>query len=800
MLVLCYWPGKHTSIKSTTVLTLLQLIGITAAMNNYVPPGPDDVYSQGFWHAIIAASVYLFSSMMLMVNMLGYFLGHYPQHFALTDDQRNLILQTIMFFIWLAGGGAVFARVTGWPFTDALYFCDVTILTIGFGDYFPPNNAARGLVFPYSVFGIIILGLMVSSIHSFANELGQDKVIKHHIERRRVLTMDRTVTSSTELERREREDLEKSLAHKRHITISAPLAMRKSTTIGPSPPPPPRASALTFDEPNSPDKNKNDEYDKETHRKSSMHAFGRGLKRAATFNTFNKPPQQKKSKLLLMREEKDRFDAMRKIQKNTTKFKHWYELSLSITAFGILWCVGAVGFFYAEQSTQGLSYFETLYFCYVSLLTIGYGDFSPKSNAGKPYFILWSLIAIPTMTILISDMGDTIISSFKQGTFVIADWTVLPKKGLYRSFLDRNPWLWNWIQRKAEEKRVKRGFAVGFPENENALPTPTLEELATEDTNHPVNDQDRAKRLSMAIRKTANDLHLGHDKQYSYEEWVEFTRLVRFTALTDQEIEDTEDVEGIVKWDWIGDNSPMLADLSEPEWVLDRLCESLNRYLRSDPRDLALQAERRKSQIEPTGADVGDEAPLIGTRPNEDPDYLNKSQGKSPGLSPGSRPMDFRRASWDPMRTPEPSPGLNPTWMGRRPSPSPQLSGERSRSSNRVNALRSEESRVRSARSVSSKRLGSRRVSSDVPGDVEKEADELGMTLDMDSTGIKEAGGVEIGEGLQNLDGEGAGVARRRSRQLSEAEIDALSGPERRRYRRFSAGKPTPGGLMKYLI
>ena len=68
----------------------------------------------------------MISSMLLMVNMLGYFLGHYPQHFNLTDAQRTLILQTMMFFIWLAGGAGVFARVEteighqGWLFTDAV--------------------------------------------------------------------------------------------------------------------------------------------------------------------------------------------------------------------------------------------------------------------------------------------------------------------------------------------------------------------------------------------------------------------------------------------------------------------------------------------------------------------------------------------------------------------------------------------------------------------------------------------------------------------------------------------------------
>ena len=120
-------------------------------MNKYVPPHRDDqTYSQGFWHAIIAAVLYLVSSMLLMVNMQGYFFGHYPQHFELTDEQRNLILQSMMFFIWLAGGAGIFARVEGWSFVDSLYFCDVTILTVGFGDLHPNGDVGRGLVFPYA--------------------------------------------------------------------------------------------------------------------------------------------------------------------------------------------------------------------------------------------------------------------------------------------------------------------------------------------------------------------------------------------------------------------------------------------------------------------------------------------------------------------------------------------------------------------------------------------------------------------------------------------------------------------------
>ena len=186
------------ALPATIILFILAsgiLIGITVAMEIYVPPGKGQVYSQGYWNAVIAACLYAFNAGILMINMVGYFLGHYPQHFTLTDEQRNLILQTMMFFIWLGGGAAVFARTQGWSYPDALYFCDVTVLTIGFGDIVADNDVGRGLIFPFSVGGTVILGLMVSSIHKFAGELSKDKVLRKHVESRRVNTLSRAVTA-----------------------------------------------------------------------------------------------------------------------------------------------------------------------------------------------------------------------------------------------------------------------------------------------------------------------------------------------------------------------------------------------------------------------------------------------------------------------------------------------------------------------------------------------------------------------------------------------------------------------------
>ncbi|TAQ91052.1 hypothetical protein B7494_g586 [Chlorociboria aeruginascens] len=588
------------------------LIGIIVAMNNYFPPvRPGETYSQGFWYAIIAATLYLIGSMILMINMLGYFLGHYPQHFDLDDDQRTLILQTMMFFFWLAGGAAVFQKVCGFSYADALYFCDVTVLTVGFGDFVATNDAGRGLIFPYSVIGIIFLGLMINSIRKFAASMSRDNVIMRHQQRERAKTFGRSVTNEKEIRARLGLPPRKESASQ----------VRKQFA----------ANALTH-------RNSLDQYGHfdVQGRTITFHdhrlPFSGGGRGGAARLTTPKPPlgrdaklQQRaalknkdgkranrREKLILLKEEKDRFEAMREIQAHTSRFKQYIALLFSALAFGTLWCVGAVVFWIAEHRIQNMSYFEALYFCYVSLLTIGYGDLSPRSNAGKPFFVVWSLVAVPTMTILISDMGDTVISAINRGTFTLADWTVMPKEGVWHDFLQNHSRLRDWLERKAKnreakteereaQKRVEEGFALQDPDeggetSEDPLSKSniSLEKLAEEPAESI--EHDLARKLALAIKKTANDLRADKPKKYSYEEWVEFTRLIRFSSHNAVEEEEEEEEEGLVEWDWIGEDSPMLADVGESEWVLDRLCESLNRYTR---RQSKLNRTRHRRTGEP---------------------------------------------------------------------------------------------------------------------------------------------------------------------------------------------------------
>lgn len=216
------------------------------------------------------------------------------------------------------------------------------------------------------------------------------------------------------------------------------------------------------------------------------------------------------------------------------------------------------------------------------------------------------------MTILISDMGDTVVASYKRGTFTLADWTVLPKQGFFRAWLESHPWLLDKIQNRQQKRQAKRrvadGFLTGFEDNDAPPLARTLEELADEDV---LDEHDLARKLTVAIRRTADDLKSDAQRRYSYEEWAEYTRLIRFTRHTHTPLDVEEDEEGLIEWDWIGEDSPMMADQSESEWILDRLCESLDRYMRRQlpehvKRRRRSQVEERQRQRSVVGVGVGE--------------------------------------------------------------------------------------------------------------------------------------------------------------------------------------------------
>lgn len=84
------------------------------------------------------------------------------------------------------------------------------------------------------------------------------------------------------------------------------------------------------------------------------------------------------------------------------KKEFWVKLGTSLGLFVAFWTIGAGVF----SATEGWTYFQAFYFAFVFSSTIGYGDFSPVTPAGRAFFTVWSLFGIGILTILFAVLSD----------------------------------------------------------------------------------------------------------------------------------------------------------------------------------------------------------------------------------------------------------------------------------------------------------------------------------------------------------------------------------------------------------
>jgi len=129
-------------------------------------------WSQSYYYCIYAAVIYFVVASLMLTNFLGAYLGHLKQDIELSTTLRSLLLHSIAFLAILFLGALVFSHIEGWSYLDSVYWADVTLLTIGFGDIAPDTTLGRALLFPYALSGIICLGLTISSIRKLVLDKG----------------------------------------------------------------------------------------------------------------------------------------------------------------------------------------------------------------------------------------------------------------------------------------------------------------------------------------------------------------------------------------------------------------------------------------------------------------------------------------------------------------------------------------------------------------------------------------------------------------------------------------------------
>lgn len=104
-------------------LCLIALESTAVGPLKKAPEGPYQyIWSQAAYYGIYAACLYFVCSSLMVITFWGAQKGHYDKDFQLTPSQRTLMLQTILFLMYLLIGALVFSRLEGWQYLDAVYW------------------------------------------------------------------------------------------------------------------------------------------------------------------------------------------------------------------------------------------------------------------------------------------------------------------------------------------------------------------------------------------------------------------------------------------------------------------------------------------------------------------------------------------------------------------------------------------------------------------------------------------------------------------------------------------------------
>ncbi|KAF2659307.1 potassium channel-like protein [Lophiostoma macrostomum CBS 122681] len=528
---------------------LIILVSLASTSSFRIEPRTEHALSQAYYYGIMAAAIYFIIASLLVTTVVGAYKGHYPKEFRLTPSQRTLMLQTIGFVVYLLLGALVFSKVEGWPYLDAIFWADFTLLTIGVGgEFVPKTHTGRSLLFPFAIGGIVMVGLVVGSVRSLVLERGKQK-------------------------------------------LSARLVETKRESV---------LSSLNDDS------------------------------RTMRLGFFEKVDVSEKAMSESERRERE-FHIMRRVQQLADRKRRYSALAMSTTAALLLWFLGALLFKYSEKP-QGWSYFISLYFAYTTLLTIGYGDYTPNSNAGKAFFVFWTLLAVPTLTILISNMGDTVIKAFKDLTIWIGSLTVFPDEGGLMTTL------------KVGIGRMKKGKLNWKDNSEKRSPGAAKQALLDRLTKHIEDEElgeaeeagehgDTLERdihfyhfvLAKEVRQLMKDVEASPPKEYTYEEWTYYLRLLgqyeddpakhRKPGVENEngskpDLGTAAGADDDQSWSWLGIRSPLMGNKNEAQWLLQRLSATLEKELRKmrspNPKEREEPPPISMSDLRSRSTDSGD--------------------------------------------------------------------------------------------------------------------------------------------------------------------------------------------------
>ncbi|KAH8927374.1 voltage-gated potassium channel [Atractiella rhizophila] len=400
---------EHRPRTSTLIaiffLTLHDILNIISLIWFAIIHAVDDgfTYGQSFYLVLVSTVISLIVNGSLIIDAYLFFRS--AKGSGLTERQRGLVVCFMVWLIWLSFGAGCNVQILKISFQDSLYYTLTTIGTTGFGDFHPTTTLGKVFSIFYDSVGIVMLAVLVASTRETVIE-GFEK--SYRSRRERILRKARERREVKERRWfRERFGRVKDHHHRHRHRHRHSHSHDHENTVE-------KGKGKDGGEPVEWEAPYAIREEEERVREETAGLFSRLFRRVRKHAQHLPQPLERLRKVGTGSEsEKEQelaFKRFRREMEDEEMEEYLTKIGLSVLLFFFFWVVGTIVFHFTER----WNWFDSFWFCYVTFSTIGYGDFTPTTPAGRAFFIAWAIFGISTLTILFSVCAEAWSARFKH--------------------------------------------------------------------------------------------------------------------------------------------------------------------------------------------------------------------------------------------------------------------------------------------------------------------------------------------------------------------------------------------------